>query len=515
MADEHERTVSARGAKVGFPTALASAVGLIMASPVILTVTSGFGSGGWVFVAAIVIAFIVMQAQAVSFAEAAAILPTRGAVYDYLSCGLGRFCAITGTISAYLLVHVFAGTAETILSGVMALVNFPVLDLLLEKHHASWLVGVGLVVLFGITNALGIRVYSRIELVLTIGMWSTLTIFGIVGLLHAPVAALPASASPLAHWFGSSSIGADLPAVLSMLGTAMFMFVGFEFVTPLAPDLGKPARQIPRAMAIGLWAVASCMVIYGAAIRREVINVPVDSAGTLHLLDTPAAIPRFAEHLMGAPGRVWLGVGLLFAGAATINTLMAGLPRILQGMAIDGALPRIFAYEHPHLKTPLVAIGVSVAIPCLHAWIIHGDVDRLSNLVLAAVCAWGVAYLLVTLSVMSLRLRRPDLPRPYRSPWFPLPQLVSIAGIVVAMLYITPRGSDARAVYAPFGAMLACTALYALVWTRFVQRVALFVPASVERVLQAESDGARLSLPHAGVGAAASATQEGSGSASR
>ncbi|MGH8261628.1 MAG: APC family permease, partial [Steroidobacteraceae bacterium] len=253
------------------------------------------------------------------------------------------------------------------------------------------------------------------------------------------------------------------------------------------PELRRPAHQIPRAMAIGLWAVASCMVIYGAAIRREVVNVPVNAAGTLHLLDTPAAIPRFAEHLMGAPGRFWLGVGLLFAGAATINTLMAGLPRILQGMAVDGALPRIFAYQHPRLKTPLVAIAVSVAIPCVHAWIIHGDVDRLSNLVLAAVCAWGVAYVLVTLSVISLRVRRPDLPRPYRAPWFPLPQIVSIAGIVVALVYITPTGSSPSAVYVPFGVMLGGTALYALIWTRFVRRAPLFEPATVERVLQAET----------------------------
>src|SRR5215472_14591258 len=110
-------TAAASQAMVGFPTALATAVGLIMASPVILTVTSGFGMGGTAFVAAIAIAFVVMQAQATSFAEAAGLLPTTGSVYDYISCGLGRFWAVTGTISAYLLVHVFAGTAETVLSG--------------------------------------------------------------------------------------------------------------------------------------------------------------------------------------------------------------------------------------------------------------------------------------------------------------------------------------------------------------------------------------------------------------
>eukprot|EP01038_Epipyxis_sp_PR26KG_P001299 gene1299-1810_t len=103
---------------VGFPTALASTIGLIMASPVILTATMGFGIGGSAF------AVVMMLAQATTFAEAASILPTTGSVYDYINCGMGRFFAITGTLSAYLIVHVFDGTAETILSGVMALVNF-------------------------------------------------------------------------------------------------------------------------------------------------------------------------------------------------------------------------------------------------------------------------------------------------------------------------------------------------------------------------------------------------------
>src|SRR6185312_10316907 len=210
---------TAQGA-VGFPTALATAVGLIMASPVILTVTSGFGMGGTAFVAAIVIAFVVMQAQATSFAEAAALLPTTGSVYDYISCGLGRFWAVTGTLSAYLLVHVFAGTAETVLSGIMALVNFESLNTLLERSGTSWLVGVGLVLTFATTNALGVRVYGRVEIVLTLGMWLTLTLFGLAGLLHAP-------AVDLHGGFGPSRIGTSVSAILSLVGTAMFMFVGF------------------------------------------------------------------------------------------------------------------------------------------------------------------------------------------------------------------------------------------------------------------------------------------------
>lgn len=465
---------------VGFPTALATTVGLIMASPVILTVSSGFGIGGGAFAAAMLIAFIIMQAQAVSFAEAAAILPTTGSVYDYISCGLGRFWAIAGTISAYILVHVFAGTAVTVLSGTMALVNFDTINAAVEQAGAGWLVGVGMIVLFAVVNAFGIRVFSRLEIVLTIGVWVTLMAFGILGVM------LPA-ASGVDGLFGPSSIGTSLPAVLSLVGMAMFMFVGFEFVTPLAAELNQPSRQIPRAMLLGLCLVAACMFLYGSAIVRQVENVPVD--GTVRLLDTPLAIPKLAEQLMGSTGKIWLGVGFLFAGAATINTIMAGLPRIMYGMAIDGALPRIFAYLHPRLKTPLVGIAVAAVIPCLHAWLIGGDIGRLGNLVLAAVCAWGFAYILVTISVISLRLRRPDLPRPYRAPWFPLPQIVSIVGIATAMWFITPLGTSSTQVYVPFGIMLGLTALYALIWLKLVRRAPLFEPLRVEDVLRRETEG--------------------------
>jgi amino acid transporter len=464
---------------IGLPTALATAVGLIMASPVILTVTTGFGVGGGAFAAAVLIAFVLMQAQATSFAEAASILPTTGSVYDYISCGLGRFWAITGTISAYILVHVFAGTAETILSGIMALVNFESLNTMLERTGYSWLVGVGLVLTFAVANAFGIRVFSRAEILLTLGMWVTLMVFGLIGLFKP-------AAVPLEGWFGGSSIGTSPSAVLSLVGMAMFMFVGFEFVTPLAAEMKRPARVIPRAMTLGLFAVALCMLVYGSAMRRQVDNVAMNPEGTVHLLDTPMAIPQFAEQVMGPFGKIWIGIGFLFAGAATINTLMAGLPRIMYGMAVDGSLPRIFAYLHPRLKTPLVGIAVAALIPCVHAWMIRGDLDRLTTLVLAAVCAWGVAYILVNISVIVLRIRRPDLPRPYRSPFFPLPQIVATVGILVAIWYITPLGTSAAPVYRYFGVMLALTALYAFVWTRFVRRVPLFQPVPVEEVLRKE-----------------------------
>lgn len=234
--------------KVGFPTTLASSVGVIMASPVILTVTSGFGIGGDTFALAVLLSFIMMQAQLTTFSEAAAILPTSGSVYDYISW-YGAFLGNYGALSAYLIVHVFAGTAETILSGIMALVNFESLNTVMETSNTSWMVGVGLVITFGLLNAFGIEAFSKVEVVLTFAMWSTLVIFGIAGLL------MPFHASA-EGWFGLGLNISDPTLVLSFVGMAMFMFVGCELVTPMAPEIKNSAKVIPRAMATGLCGVA-------------------------------------------------------------------------------------------------------------------------------------------------------------------------------------------------------------------------------------------------------------------
>ena len=137
-------------------------------------------------------------------------------------------------------------------------------------------------------------------------------------------------------------------------------------------------------------------------------------------------------------------------------------------------------------ETPLLCIAVAAAIPCLHAWWLGGDSEGIIHLVLAAVCAWGTAYLLVTLSVVLLRIRRPDLPRAYRSPLFPLPQLFSSAGILLGMFYITPPGMNPADIYLPFALMLGLAAAYALFWTLCVQRVNPFRPLAVEEVLEKE-----------------------------
>ncbi|AXF85994.1 Serine/threonine exchanger SteT [Ephemeroptericola cinctiostellae] len=466
-----------KNGEVGFPTALAASVGIVMASPVILTASTGFGLGGSSFVIAMLIACVMMLCQATTFSELASMLPTGSSVYDYISCGMGRFFAVMGTISAYILVHAFAGTAEVILSGIMATVNFPNVQDYLDAKGGAWMVGVGLVLFFAALNYFGVQAFAKVEILLTVAMFATLTIFGFIGLTQPAVA-------PIEGFVGKSVIGTDLMSTMSLVGMAMFMFLGMELVTPLAPEIRNSHRNIPKAMMLGMLLVLVCMLMWGAGMARQVENVALDPAGTVHILETPDSIPAFANQIMGKAGRIWLGLAFLCAGAACINALMASVSRIIQGMAEDGSLPKVFAKVHPKYRSPVVGIIAAAVIPVAHTIWIGGDLDKILPLVLAAVCAWGFAYLLVTFSLISLRIRRPDLPRAYRVPFYPLPQIISSIGIIVGLYFVAPPTIDPALVYVPFVWMLVLTGIYSFIWVKVVKRESLFTPTPIEEVLE-------------------------------
>jgi amino acid transporter len=462
-------------AAVGFPTALATAVGLIIAGSVLLTAQTGFGAGGWVFAWAILIAFVLMLAQSASFSEAAGILPTAGSVYDYIAAGMGRFWAITGSLAAYLVVHVFAGVAETATAGVLASFNFDAL----ESYQAggSWWIGVALMVVLALVNMLGIRPYASTEIVMTALMWVTLVLFGVLGVIQPKT-------SSISGFFGESFVGTDLTAILTMVGLALFLFVGVEYVTPLASEMKDSSRTIPRAMYIGVTMVAVAMFLYGAGVARQVENVDLGD-GTF-ILDTPLAIPAFAEAVMGDFGKIWLGVAVLLASAATLNTLLAGIPRIFYGMAKDGTLPKAFGYLHPRYKEPWLGIGVVALIGIIGAIYLDGDIPSIINLILAAVMAWIFSYILVNLSVILLRMRRPELARPYKTPMYPLPQFLATAGLLVAAWYIAPPYLTRADIYRPFFLMLAICAVYAVFWTYGVQKINPWKPVEPETLMSEE-----------------------------
>jgi amino acid transporter len=462
--------------KIGTETGVASILGLMLIASSLLTITQGISMGGYVFFVGLAISYILMVCQATSFAELAGILPTAGAVYDYVTAGMGRFWGVTATLAAYVIVTCFASSAEVAAAGLFAKSNFPFLSVLPDDK--TWLIGWFIVVICIFINIRGLAMYAVTEMLMSYFKYAVMIILGILSVFMAPKVSLE-------HIWGSSSIGTDGSAILTMVGFTLFLFVGAEYVTPLAPEMHNPNRDIKRSLFIGLALSFVAMLIFGTGISWQVPNTP-DPITQVKILETPESAVAYGQAVLGSTGK-WAFVFIIFiATVALINTLIASIPRILYGMALDGMLPKVFAKMHPKYNTPWVGILFIGAIPMVGTVLIGSNLDGVFSLILSAICSWIFFYVLVNLAVIILRNRRPDLARPYKAPLYPLPQILAILGLLVTFFYLTPPFLTAKQIYLPFFVMLGLCAAYAFYWIKFVQKGNLWTPVEPEELRQNE-----------------------------
>src|SRR5690606_117834 len=138
-------------------------------------------------------------------------------------------------------------------------------------------------------------------------------------------------------------------------------------------------------------------------------------------------------------------------------------------MAQSGQLPALFARENragaPAPALVALALGIgTVRLP------LGMDAGSILSLTVAAAGCWLIAYIIVHVDLIVLRYRLPDTPRPFRSPWFPVPQLLGILGMGYVFLNISPTPELAAPIYRNVAWMLGITCAFALFWTLGVQR---------------------------------------------
>ncbi|MCY1526836.1 amino acid transporter [compost metagenome] len=147
---------------------------------------------------------------------------------------------------------------------------------------------------------------------------------------------------------------------------------------------------------------------------------------------------------------------------------------MLCGMAENGqAFPQMKVL-HKRFGTPWMAILFVAAIIAL-PFLLMGP-DSIITLLIAASTSWLLAYIIAHLNVIVLRRRHPDLPRPYKSAFYPLPQVVGILGMGYIALNNSPSPEMTQTVYLFTGAVLAVVGVIAALWVKLVMRRKLFEP---------------------------------------
>jgi amino acid transporter len=180
-------------------------------------------------------------------------------------------------------------------------------------------------------------------------------------------------------------------------------------------------------------------------------------------------------------GAIVLLLTAITATVGLVNAVLAGISRLLHGMALNGQAFGFLAWRHARYDSPwaaIVAISVAFAIPIL---LMGNTPETIMNLVIAASTSWLVAYIVAHINLIVLRRRYPQAPRPFRSPLFPLPQIVGIGG----MVYVISCSPDEVMVIA--GYVLGVVGVASALWTRFVMKRGLFAPEPLPALSESES----------------------------
>ena len=464
---------------VGLPTAIATTFGLIVATTVLYTVSSGFGLS-YVWLAALAIGLLTMYLQSMSFAELATMIPRAGSMNEYVRAGLGPFFATLAVLVGYVAIMLFPTAAEAFAPS--AIIH----DVLGGDFMRIDLWIILLVGVVALLNVAGVRPYGAVEVALTAAVVVSLLLIGLIGLLGLGSGDPIGSALPDIgfSWGGEAGLA-------GLLGLAIFAFVGMEYTCPLAEELENPRRDIPLGIFAGLALVALPLVLFGMASARY---LPADQllqfAPTTHV-DVSAAI-------LGETGKWWMGLVSIAATLSTLNALLAGIPRILYGMGLTGQLPRVFSYLLPATRAPVVGIALMALAPILMNLFVDPTAGRFISLILAGVLGWATAYILIHASQMLLRMRAPEVARPFRSPLWPLPQLLGIGLLALAAYKLFPVPEIKEDAYRYFLYFLGVAAAFSLVYNLAALRsvAALFRPIPVEEIRrEAERAGEELPPP--------------------
>jgi APA family basic amino acid/polyamine antiporter len=362
------------------------------------------------------------------FAEIGSRVHVSGGAYAYVEAAFGPYIGFSAGL--------MLGVAEMVASAAVATIFVASLVALLPGGGGAVLRVVLLVVLYAAlatVNVRGVHAGARLMELITAAKLIPLAVLVIAGMFVLHPSYLKWSALPSLADIGRASL------------VLMFAFTGVEGPLTSSGEVKDPARTVPRALLLGLSAVA---LLYAGL---QVVSQGVLGPGLATATDAP--LGAVAEQALGGPGRTMILLAAIVSTLGYVSGDMLASPRLLFAFARDGLLPAQLRAVHPRFRTPHIAIIVYAALSCAVA--LSG-----SFRVLAVLSAFGILLVDLACCLSVLELRRRDVHAegvPFRAPGGPIVPIVASA--VVVWLLASAPVSEFLAVAA---VLVVSTSLYVL-----------------------------------------------------
>jgi APA family basic amino acid/polyamine antiporter len=388
-----------------------------------------------------VITGVIFYLTAATYAEATAMYPEAGGSSSFARHAFNEFWSffaawaqmlnytITIAISAFFVPHYLGG------------IFWPALG----HGPGDVLAGIAVVIALSVINVVGVKEAARLNVVLAITDFATQLLLVAAGIF---LVLSPKVLIDNVH-LGVAPTWKDF---LIAIPVGMIAYTGIETISNMAEEARDETKTIPRAIR---FVVIAVFAIYAALpiVALSALPVTKQPNGTYStLLGTEESKGGFAgDPVLGIVKHLHLGplqsAGEIYVGllAATIlfiaaNAGIIGVSRLVYSMGLHRQVPDKLSRLHPRFRTPAVGIMLFGAVACLT--IIPGQAQFLGNMyAFGAMLSFTIAHL----SVIRLRIKEPDHPRPYRGPGtltiagreLPLFALLGLMGTGFAFITVT------------------------------------------------------------------------------
>jgi APA family basic amino acid/polyamine antiporter len=414
--------------------------GIIGTGIFVLTGTAAANQAGPALALAFVLAGIGCALAGLCYAEFASMIPVTGSAYSYSYATLGEGIAwfigwnlvleylfAVATVSVGWSGYVVSFFADPLHIQIPAQLSNAPFDSVGESLHivrTGALINVPamlIVALLTIICYIGIKQSASFNSWIVAVKVTVIVLFIVFGLSYINTANWHPYIPPNTGTWGQFGYS----GILAAAGIIFFAYIGFDAISTAAQESRNPQRDMPIGM---LASLIICTILY--VIVASVLT------GMVPYKDLNVAAP-VALAIDRHPSLHWLGWPVKLGAIAGMTSVMLVMTlaqaRIFYAMARDGLLPPWFGRVHPRFQTPTVGTLVTG----LSALIIGGlfPVNLLAKVVSIGTLS---AFVTVCIGVLVLRRTRPDLPRPFRTPY---PWFICIAGAVVCFAMMAALGA--------------------------------------------------------------------------
>jgi len=204
-----------------------------------------------------------------------------------------------------------------------------------------------------------------------------------------------------------------------------FAYIGFDAISTAAEECRNPGRDMPRGI---IGSLAICTILY---VLAAIVMTGMTPFSRLLGAADPLAVALSYADLGWATGI--LSVGAVLSMTAVLLVFQLGQPRILMSMARDGLLGPWFAKIHPRYRTPhhtTILTGIFVAF--------FSAIANIDIIVQLTNIGTLFAFTLVSIGILVLRVREPNLPRRFKVPFVPWVPLAGAAMCLALMAGLPP-----------------------------------------------------------------------------